>query len=157
MKRNKGAKATHDTLQVWSLDQARAAIPYLTSVLRSMREHTIQTLAASHKAQRLKAKPGRTTRADLIAWQEAEREAQHAEAQFQEAAGELEALDVFTLDPVRGQALIPFVQEEQLAWYVFDLFDNKPFRFWRFQTDPDDMRRPITPAQQGWTGSTQLA
>jgi len=157
MKRNKGAKQTRETLQVWSLNQARAAIPYLTSVLRSMREHVLQALAASHRARRLAAKPGRSSRKDLIASQEAEQEARQAESRFQEAAGELEELDVFTLDPVRGQALIPFVQEEQLAWFIFDLFDNKPFRFWRFQSDPDDTRRPITPTQQGWTGTTQLA
>jgi hypothetical protein len=157
MKRNKGVKQTRDTLQVWSLNQARAAIPYLSSVLRSMRDHALQALAANHKARRLANKPGRTTRADLINWQEAEQEARHAEGLFQEAAGELEDLDVFTLDPIRGQALIPFVQEEQLAWYIFDLFDNKPFRFWRFQSDPEDTRRPITPTQQGWTGTTQLA
>ena len=157
MKRNKGAKQTRETLQVWSLNQARAAIPYLTSVLRSMREHVLQALAASHRARRLAAKPGRSSRKDLIASQEAEQEARQAEGRFQEAAGELEELDVFTLDPVRGQALIPFVQEEQLAWYIFDLFDNKPCSFWRFQTDPDDTRRQITPTQQGWTGTTQIA
>ena len=67
MKRNKGAKQTRDTLQVWSLNQARAAIPYLTSVLRSMRDYVLQSLAATHRAKRLAAKPGRTTRADLIA------------------------------------------------------------------------------------------
>jgi hypothetical protein len=157
MKRNKGAKQSRDTLQVWSLNQARAAIPYLTSVLRSMREHALLALAAGHRARRLAKKPGRATRADLIAWQEAEAEARQAESRFQEAAGELEELDVFTLDPVRGQALIPFVQEEQLAWYIFDLFDAKPFRFWRFQSDPEDTRRPITPTQQGWTGTTTIA
>jgi hypothetical protein len=157
MKRNKGVKQSRDTLQVWSLNQARAAIPYLSSVLRSMREHALQALAASHRARRLANKQGRTTRKDLIAWQEAEHEARYAENLFQEAAGELEELDVFTLDPIRGQALIPFVQEEQLAWYIFDLFDKKPFQFWRFQSDPDDTRRPITPTQQGWTGTTQLA
>jgi hypothetical protein len=157
MKRNKGVKQSRDTLQVWSLNQARAAIPYLSSVLRSMREHALQSLAGAHKARRLAEKPGRSSRTDLIAWQEAEHEARQAEARFQEAAGELEDLDVFTLDPVRGQALIPFVQEEQLAWFIFDLFDNKPFRFWRFQSDPDDTRRPITPTQQGWTGTTQIA
>ena len=157
MKRNKGAKQTRDTLQVWSLNQARAAIPYLSSVLRSMREHVLVALAANHRSKRITAKPGRTTRRDMVAIQEAEHEARQAESRFQEAAGELEEIDVFTLDPVRGQALIPFVQDEQLAWYIFDLFDNKPFRFWRFQSDPEDTRRPITPTQQGWTGTTQIA
>ncbi len=157
MKRNKGAKQNADTLQVWSLNQARAAIPYLSSVLRSMREHALQALTASHRARRLARKPGRPSRSELIAWQEAESEARQAEAQFQYAASELEQLDIFTLDPVRGQALIPFVQEEQLAWYIFDLFDSKPFRFWRFQSDPEETRRPITPTQQGWSGSTTIA
>jgi hypothetical protein len=157
MKRNKGAKKSRDTLQVWSLNQARAAIPYLSSVLRSMREHVLVAQSANHRARRIASRPGRTSRMDMVAIQEAEHEARQAESRFQEAAGELEEIDVFTLDPVRGQALIPFVQDEQLAWYIFDLFDNKPFRFWRFQSDPEDTRRPITPTQQGWSGTTQLA
>ena len=157
MKKNKGSKSSHETLQVWSLNQARAAIPYLSSVLRSMREHVLEALACRHRARHIASKPGRATRRDLIAEQEALSDARAAEDRFQVDAGELEELDVFTLDPVRGQALIPFVQEEQLAWFIFDLFDPKPFRFWRFQSDPEDTRRPITATQQGWSGSTQIA
>ena len=59
-------------------------------------------------------------------------------------------------NPTRGQALIPFVHQEQLAWYIFDLFDPKLFRFWRYQTDPEDTRRPITAREQGLTGSTRV-
>jgi hypothetical protein len=43
---------------------------------------------------------------------------------------------------------VPFVHDEQLAWYIFDLFDAPAFRFWRFQSDPEDTRRPITSKQK---------
>jgi hypothetical protein len=66
-----------------------------------------------------------------------------------EDAAELAVLDVYSHDPVKGHALIPFVHDEQLAWYFFDLFDAEPFRFWRFQSDPDETRRPVTARQRG--------
>ncbi len=61
------------------------------------------------------------------------------------------------LDPVHGQALVPFVHEEQLAWYVFDLFDPQPLRFWRFQSDPDETRRPLTQRQHGRVEAVETA
>jgi hypothetical protein len=153
VKRNSKGKAREKSIQVWTYDQAQAAIPYITSVVRSLREHAVQALALQRKAQRLAAKPGRPGRDDMIARQEAERQAARAETELQEAADELHTLDVFSLDPIAGLALVPFVHDEQLAWYIFDLFDAQPFRFWRFQTDPDDTRRPVTPLQKGLTGS----
>ena len=85
----------------------------------------------------------------MIAEQETKHDLGRAEHDFQDAADELQALDVYTLDPVRGQALIPFVYDEQLAWYIFDVFDANPFRCWRFQSDPDETRRPLTSKQHG--------
>ncbi len=157
MKRNKGAKPTRDALQVWTFAQAQAALPYLKSVVRALREHGIAALAGHRRLRQLAERFGRPTRTHLIAEQEAQRELQHAEADFQEAAAELETMDVFSLDPIRGQALIPFVQDEQLAWFIFDLFDDKPLRFWRLQTDPEETRRPITSNQQGRSGTAQIA
>ncbi len=153
MKRNSKGKAREKAIQVWTYDQARGAIPYLTSVVRSLREQALEALALQRRCRRLAAKPGRPDRAALIAQQEAERQARLAEARLQETADELHALDVFSLDPVGGLALVPFVNDEQLAWYIFDLFDPQPFRFWRYQSDPDDTRRPITSLQKGHTGS----
>lgn len=155
MKRHKGAKKTNETLRVWTYAQAQAASPYITSVVRSLREHALDTLACHKRLRRLNERPGRPDRRTLIAVQDAQRALARAEDEFQDAVGELEVLDVFSLDPVRGQALIPFVQEEQLAWYIFDLFDPKPFRFWRFQSDPDDTLRPITSRQQGLASGTK--
>lgn len=153
MKRKSKDKAREKSIQVWTYDQARGAVPYLTSVVRSLREHALEALALQRQFRLRAAKPGRHGRNDLIAQQEAERHARLAEARLQETADELHALDIFSLDPIGGLALVPFVHDEQLAWYIFDLFDSQPFRFWRYQSDTDDTRRPITSLQKGRTGS----
>jgi hypothetical protein len=158
MKRNsKGAKKRQRTIQVWTLTQAKSAVPYLTSILRSLREYTLESLAARQRMRRIDARPGRPDRDTLITVQETDAEARRAEANASHAADELAALDIQALDPVHGQALVPFVHEEQLAWYVFDLFDPQPLRFWRFQTDPDETRRPLTPRQHGRVEAVETA
>ena len=158
MKRNsKGAKRRRRTIQVWTLTQARSAAPYLTSVVRSLREHTLEGLASRRRLRHIDERPGRPDRDALIAKQDAEADGRRAEENASHDADELLALDIQPLDPVHGQALVPFVHEEQLAWYVFDLFDPQPFRFWRFQSDPDDTRRPVTPRQHGRVEAAETA
>jgi hypothetical protein len=110
-------------------------------------------LAQQRILQRLESQPGKPDRDTLIAQQEARASADRSEAQFNHAAEELHELDIFSLDPLQGQALVPFVHNEQLAWYIFDLFDTQPFRFWRYQSDPDETRRPLTARQKGLSGS----
>jgi hypothetical protein len=136
-------------LRVWTFAEARAAAPYITSVVRSLREHGLEALAQHRAAQRLAERPGRPDRAALIAQEECAAEARRAEERFRSAAEELKALDVYSLDPLQGQALVPFLHDGQLAWYIFDLFDEQPFRFWRYQSDPDETRRPLTARQNG--------
>jgi hypothetical protein len=156
MKRDrKTAKQNRQELRVWTYDLARAAVPYITSIVRSLREHALEINSRQREVKRLAALPGRPDRKTMIAQQEAERELRRAEARFEEAAGDLEQLDIFCLDPVRGQALVPFVHDGELAWYIFDLFDGNRFRFWRYQSDPEETRRPITTVQQGPVGSSQ--
>ncbi len=158
MKRNsKGAKKRRKTIQVWTLAQAKSAAPYLTSVVRSLREHTLEGLAGRRRLRHIDERPGRPDRDALIAKQDAEADARRAEENASQDADELLALDIQPLDPVHGQALVPFVHEEQLAWYVFDLFDPQLFRFWRFQSDPDDTRRPVTPRQHGRVEAAETA
>jgi hypothetical protein len=144
----KGAKSRQQTIQVWTYAQAQAAVPYLASIVRSLREYGLEALAARRTAQRLAQKPGRPDRNTLLAQEEAERQAREAEGHLRDAAAELQALDVYSLDLVQGLAMVPFVYNGQLAWFVFDLFDPKPFRFWRFQRDPEEARRPVTSMQQ---------
>jgi hypothetical protein len=149
VKRNPNrARRARQALRVWTYAQAQAAVPYITSVVRSLRESGLTALAHHRALRRLAERPGRPDRAALIARQEAEGAARRAEDRFREAAEELQALDVFSLDPLQGQALVPFVHDEQLAWYIFDLFDSQPFRFWRFQSDPEETRRQLTASQK---------
>ena len=156
-RRPKGAKPRPHTLRVWTYAQAQAATPYIASIVRSLREHGLEALARHRDARRIADRPGRPDRDALIAGQEAERQARTAEDRLQEAADELHDLDIYSLDPLKGLALVPFVHNDQLAWYVFDLFDPQPFRFWRFQSDPEDTRRPVTALQKGAAGASRRA
>ena len=157
MKRNSKGTKRRRTIQVWTLAQAKSAAPYLTSIVRSLREHALEGLACRRRLRHIDERPGRPDRDALITRQEAEADARRAEDRAAEDGAELAALDIQPLDPVHGQALVPFVHEEQLAWYVFDLFDPQPFRFWRFQSDPDDTRRPVTPRQHGRVEAAETA
>jgi hypothetical protein len=144
MKRNQNeAKRRRQTLQVWSLAQAQAALPYVGSVMRSLREHRLQAQAQQSRAVKLARRPGRPGRSTIIALEEAKAAAAKAHDAFETALHELHALDIYCLDPNQGLALIPFVHDKQLAWYVFDLFEADPPRFWRFHTDPLEKRRPL--------------
>jgi hypothetical protein len=117
--------------------------------VRSIREHALEVRAQRRLVKRLAQKPGLPTRNDLIACQDAEQAARHADEHLRDAMEELQALDIHSLDPAQGTALVPFIQEGQLAWYIFDLFDDRPFRFWRFQSDPDTTRRHLTALRNG--------
>jgi hypothetical protein len=144
MKRNrKEAKKRSRTIRAWTQEQALAALPYLGSVMRSLREHRLEWQRLHNEGERLAKLPGRPGRDALIAHEEAVREARLAEDRFEETLEELHSLDVYCLDPVRGLAFIPFVHEDQLAWFLYELFDGETLRFWRLQTDPLETRRPI--------------
>jgi MoxR-like ATPase len=142
-RKHQGAGRQEKTLQVWSYEQAKAASPYLASILRSVRERQLESVRSHQTAKRLAAAPGRPDRKAIIALEDARRDAQQADERLHDALQELLDMDVYSLDPVQGLALIPFVQGEQLAWFVYDLFDRDPLRFWRYHTDALETRRPI--------------
>jgi len=145
MKRPSGkAKKRRNAVQVWTLSQGRTIVPYLKSVMASLREHKMRSQQQHMTLKRLTDKPGRPDRAQLIAEAEARQEAQRADEDFDTALAELEALDIYCLDPIAGQALVPTVHEDQLAWFVYDHFDDEPLRFWRYHTDPLETRRPVS-------------
>ncbi len=76
MKRQpKGAKERPQTIQVWSYEQVQAAVPYVSSILRSLREHALEALQHYHRAKRIANRPGRPDRTTIIAQQEAEKDA----------------------------------------------------------------------------------
>ena len=152
----KKAKQRRLTLQAWTLSRARSAVSYIRSVVGSLREHHLEMIAKEREARRLADRPGRPDRATLIGRQDAETDAGRAREKALDAAHELAAVDIFPLDPARGLAILPFLHDEQLAWYVFDLHDNPPLRFWRFDTDALEERRPITSRQQGVVGTVEV-
>jgi nitroreductase len=158
MKRDqKGAKRRRRQIRVWTLEQARAALPYLSSVMRSLREHRLEAVTQHRSAERLANRPGRPDRDALIAQTEATQAAEQADERFHEALAELRALDIHLLDPIAGQALIPFAHDENLAWYVYDAFDPQPLRFWRYHSDSLETRRPIAEIEADPQGRTWLA
>jgi hypothetical protein len=143
MNPSKGRSDSH-TLRRWTFDEAQTAVPYFSSVARSLREFYLEILAKRQELRTFAERPGRHDFKALIEEQEARRDLQKAEQDFQDALDELTELGVQPLDPVKGTALVPFVHDDQPAWYVFDLFDSQPIRSWRYQSDPDETRRALT-------------
>jgi hypothetical protein len=129
-------------IRLWTRVEAVRALPYLRSLTKSLRDHWLAVQSHQVDIRRMD-KIGRPTRQQIIAREEAQNDLTRAEDQFNEALAELMQMDVFLLDPVQGHALIPFQQGEDLAWYVFDLFDEQGLPSWRYHKDPLDTRRPI--------------
>jgi hypothetical protein len=130
-------------LRLWTHARALAALPYVAPVLRSLREHWLELRAQRRRVRRLAALPGRPDRAAMIAQQEAQQEVSRAASSYAETQRELQALEITCVDPVRGEALFPFAHKKKLAWFIFDLFDDQPLRYWRYQDDEADVRRPV--------------
>jgi hypothetical protein len=133
-------------ISLWEYPQAQKALPYLRSVTQSLREHWLDAQNKRLEVSRLSHRPGRPNRDSILASEKATKEKEDAETRFSDALSELMGIDVYLLDPVGGVAFIPFKKEEELAWFVFDLFDGDELKTWRFHQDPLEMRRPIAEA-----------
>ena len=132
------------TPRLWTFEQAQAAVPYFSSIARSLREHYLEILAKRREVQRFTERQGRPDRKALIEEQEVRRDLHKAEQDYQDALEELSELNVHPLDPGQGMALVPFIQDNQPAWYVFHLFDSQPIRSSRYQSDTGKTRRALT-------------
>jgi hypothetical protein len=144
MKRRRSQQAKNmRTLRIWSYDEANHAVPYLRSVIASLREHWLDVQKQRRGSELLSARPGRPDRARLLAGQTLHAHQERAETHFNDAVDELTNIDVFLLDPLRGRALIPFRKEDDLAWYVFDQFDDHGLSGWRYHSDPLEQCRPL--------------
>jgi hypothetical protein len=119
-------------IPVWSPAQATAALPYLLSILRSLREHRLDWNRCIVAHRRITRAAGPLNRARLVAQDDLRRAAASANRRFREARSELRRLGVICLDPIQGAALLPSRHDDQLAWYLINLFDPQPLRFWRF-------------------------
>jgi hypothetical protein len=140
--RDREAKADAD-LRFWNYGEAVKARSYLRAILGSLREHALNLQSARMRLERLDSRPGRPDREILIQRADAAREVEQADRDFHETIHELNALDVYCVDPARGLAMIPFKKGNSLAWYVFDLFAPQELVGWRFHSDPMEARRPL--------------
>jgi hypothetical protein len=137
-------RATHPkTVEVWTYPQAKSAVPYIASIMRSLRDSWLEARVQQRQAERLANRRGRLDRSGLVAHAEALRTQRKAEEAYAEAAEELTGLGILCDDPVRGTALLPCVHQHVLAWMVFDLFADERLRCWRYHNDPLDAERPI--------------
>lgn len=130
-------------IRLWTYRQAEQAAPYLRSILQSLREHWLDSRSKRFSLEKLEKVPGRPDRATLLATETARHEVTAAEERFSDALDELARMDAFLLDPAAGVVLIPFNKDENLAWFVFDLFEKNGPKTWRLHEDPIEMRRPI--------------
>jgi hypothetical protein len=157
MNNPKRSKSEKRTVRVWTYDEAKKASPYIAGVMHSIREQRIEALSRDRQAKQLADRPGRPNRERLVAQAESSRLAREADDRFNDTLAELHAIDVFCSDPVRGEAFIPFLQDNKLAWFVFDLFDESDhLKQWRYHDDPLETRRPISethiePTNIAWT------
>ena len=157
VKRNRReSKRQPQTIQVWTYDQAIQVLPYVESIITSLREHQLAAIRHQLKIDRLSKKNGRPNRAEIIGHQETLTAAREAQDRLQGALEELHTLDIYSLDPVQGLALIPFALGDELAWFIYDLFDPKALNFWRYHRDPIEMRRPVSGAEKGAPDSDSM-
>jgi hypothetical protein len=154
MNRKRDTKRRRKAIPVWTYAQTRKAIPYLNSIMQTVREYRLKAQRHDLNACRLAAQPGRPDRQAILDHEGEVSEARAANDRVLEELKELQAMGVYCLDPVQGQALVPFVNKKQLAWFVYDLFDPDPLRFWRYHTDALGIRRPISEMQEGSPGPT---
>ena len=113
MKRqNKKNKQTQRRIHLWTFAQAQAAVPFVRSIVQSLRDTWLDSLIHHQRLERLDAKPGRPDRATLTGQQDERQAADRAQQQFANTLEELEDLDVFCVDPLGGLAVIPFRQHE---------------------------------------------
>jgi hypothetical protein len=139
-KRSKRMRVLH----LWSWTEVSKAVPYLHSVIDSLREHWLEVLNAQHKLDRGARAAGPVKRQQIIEEETQKDERHRAQNQFDDALEELNKVDVFLLDPVKGMALVPFRKEDDLAWYVFDHFAPRGVVGWRYHNDPIEECRSLS-------------
>lgn len=130
-------------MNLWIWSDVVKAIPYLHSVVGSLREHWLDVLTAQKDLDKSAAREGLANRQQLLDDKALESDRVRAQEKFDDAIEELTKIDVFLLDPVRGLALIPFRKEDDLGWYIFDHFAKRGVIGWRLHDDPIDRCRPL--------------
>jgi hypothetical protein len=140
MQPSQSSRPRAQVMSIWTLEQARRAIPYIHTLLSGLREHRLDGLSNRLRAHHVRQSGNPRCEQQI----ESARAAAHqAEERFQEDFEELQALSVYPLNALQGVALLPFIREQHLAWLIFDLFDDDPLRCWRYHDDPPQAVRML--------------
>ena len=142
----KRSKKKKSTVRVWTYDEARKAVPYISGVMQSIRDHGVEALQPrpAGQADRQPPRPTGPARPGRPGGQ-GPAVAQGRPPSLRRKPVGIARHRRFLRRPIRGEAFIPFLQDEhKLAWFVFDLFDEEDrLKQWRFHDDPLEKRRPI--------------
>lgn len=144
MKRRKGRSKQMQIMHLWNRSDAVKAVPYLRSIIASLRENWLEVLNLKRRLRLATQKKSAPNRQQILDQETQEDDLHRAQTQFDDALEELNRIDVFLLDPVRGSALIPFRKTDDLAWYVFDLYAKIGLVGWRLHNDPMEECRPLS-------------
>jgi hypothetical protein len=143
MKRQQSGKKSEQQVKLWTYPEAAAALPYVNSILRSLREHTLEGQARRLELKRLEARQGRPGRGELIKAAELRRRIETAEDRYSVALDELLQLGVGCSDVLNGEAMFPFLYDNKVAWFHHSLFDGDSI-YWRFDSDSPETRRAVS-------------
>ena len=143
MKRRRERSKRMRALRLWEWNDATKAVPYLRSVTGSLREHWLEVLSAKRQLKLSNKEKAPAKRQQILDTEIRLDDCRRAQTKFDDALEELNEVDVFLLDPVKGQALIPFRKEDDLAWYVFDHFAPSGLTGWRNHSDPIEECRSL--------------
>ena len=127
------ARRSRQTLRLWAFDQAQAVVPYLSSIVRSLREHALHIQNLRRRLETLESQPGRPDRQMLIQIEELKRDLLRAEDEYASSEAELEAL---LAENITGAAVTKGFGREAEARAKFDAanqacFDQQQDIFWR--------------------------
>lgn len=131
-------------LRLWTYAEARKAVPYLRSLMNSLRDAWIDMRQTQEHVRRSEAILGRPNRDTIIRRDDAHRDADQAEAKLGDLIHEMLGLSFYVVDPASGVGVIPFLRGEALSWFVFDLFSEEGLIAWRLPDDSIEMRRPFS-------------
>ncbi len=141
--RDKKAEATI-AVRLWTYIGARQAVPYLRSLVGSLREGWLEMRQAQEQVRRIEARSGRADRDSLIQLDETNHDVARAESKLEDVVNEMLTLSAYCVDPGAGLAVIPFLSNGALAWFLFDLFDEEGLVAWRLNSDPLETRRSLS-------------
>ena len=90
MKRHRRSTKNRQTIQVWTLEKARCLLPYVTSIIDSMREARLEGQAHARRVAKFEARQGRPKRDQILEIADEKTKVEEAGERYQQALEELQ-------------------------------------------------------------------